>query len=61
MSDNVVSLAGEAIDQEHAQHVRLIEALLFAAEEPLDDRALRTRLPEPADLAAILSDLARLY
>ena len=61
MSDNVISLAGEAIDPEHAQHVRLIEALLFAAAEPLDDPTLRQRLPESADLAAILSDLARLY
>ena len=61
MSDNVVSLAGQSIDPEHAQHVRLIEALLFAAAEPLGDAVLRARLPEEADLAAILADLGRLY
>ena len=61
MNDNVVSLAGESIDPEHAQHVRLIEALLFAAAEPLGDAVLRARLPEEADLAAILADLGRLY
>lgn len=61
MNDNVVSLAGESIDPEHAQHVRLIEALLFAAAEPLGDAVLRARLPEEADLAAILADLSRLY
>jgi len=61
MSDNVVSMAGQTIDPEHAQHVRLIEALLFAAAEPLGDAVLRARLPEEADLAAILADLGRLY
>ncbi len=61
MSDNVVSLAGQSIDPEHAQHVRLIEALLFAAAEPLSDAVLRARLPEEADLAAVLADLGRLY
>ena len=61
MSDNVVSMAGQSIDPEHAQHVRLVEALLFAAAEPLGDAVLRARLPEEADLAAILADLGRLY
>ncbi len=61
MTDNVVSLAGQSIDPEHAQHVRLVEALLFAAAEPLGDAVLRSRLPEDADLAAILADLERLY
>lgn len=61
MTDNVVSLAGQSIDPEHAQYVRLVEALLFAASEPLGDAVLRSRLPEDADLAAILADLERLY
>ena len=61
MTDNVVSLAGQSIDPERAQHVRLVEALLFAAAEPLGDAVLRARLPEEADLAAILADLGRLY
>ena len=61
MTDNVVSLAGQSIDPEHAQHVRLVEALLFAAAEPLGDAVLRARLPEEADLAAVLADLSRLY
>lgn len=61
MTDNVVSLAGQSIDPEHAQHVRLVEALLFAAAEPLGDAVLRARLPDEADLAAVLDDLGRLY
>jgi len=61
MTDNVISLAGQSIDPEHAQHVRLVEALLFAAAEPLGDAVLRARLPDEADLAAVLDDLGRLY
>ena len=37
------------------------EALLFAAAEPLGDAVLRARLPDEADLAAVLDDLGRLY
>ncbi|MGP1396612.1 MAG: SMC-Scp complex subunit ScpB [Inquilinaceae bacterium] len=44
-----------------AHWVRLIEALLFAAAEPLDDVALRTRLPDHADLGAVLAELTDHY
>lgn len=43
------------------QHIRLIEALLFASAEPLDERSLAERLPEDADLAEILGRLQSLY
>ncbi|HYM30577.1 MAG TPA: SMC-Scp complex subunit ScpB [Candidatus Cybelea sp.] len=43
------------------QHVRMAEALLFAASEPLDEATLKTRLPEGADLPGILAELARTY
>ena len=33
------------------EHLRMIEALLFAASEPLDAKALATSLPEGADVA----------
>ena len=39
------------------QHVRLIEALLFASAEPLDDRALADRLPDGTDLGDVLTAL----
>ncbi len=61
MTDNVVSLAGETVDTGRAQHLRLVEALLFAAAEPQDEAALRDRLPDGTDLAGILADLANLY
>jgi segregation and condensation protein B len=32
------------------EHLRMVEALLFAASEPLDIKALSTSLPEGADV-----------
>ncbi|MGH6872409.1 MAG: SMC-Scp complex subunit ScpB [Rhizomicrobium sp.] len=45
----------------NAEHLRMAEALLFAASEPLDEKALATSLPEGADVAGLLSELQRLY
>ena len=43
------------------QQLRLIEALLFASAEPLDERSLAERLPEGADLEQILGELQAQY
>lgn len=43
------------------QHIRMAEALLFAAAEPLDEATLKKRLPEDADLSAILENLTEAY
>ena len=43
------------------EHVRMAEALLFAAAEPLDEATLAARLPEGADLPGILAALAAHY
>jgi segregation and condensation protein B len=43
------------------EHLRMVEALLFAAGEPLDAKALSTSLPEGADLPALLDELQRSY
>lgn len=50
-------------DQEpiNAEHLRMMEALLFAAAEPLDEKSLRERLPEDANLEAILAQLIAEY
>jgi segregation and condensation protein B len=45
----------------NAEHLRMLEALLFAAEEPLDAKALATSLPEGADVAALLEQLQSEY
>ena len=41
--------------------LRLIEALLFAAGEPLDEKTLRARLPEGVDLTAMMRLLQAEY
>ena len=48
---------GKAMDEE----MRLIEALLFAAVEPIDIETLRERMPEGADVGALIARLAREY
>ena len=48
---------GEAMEQD----MRLLEALLFAAVEPIDVETLRERMPEEADVGALLARLSRDY
>ena len=43
------------------EHLRMVEALLFAASEPLDQKALSTSLPEGADLPGLLTALQMIY
>lgn len=57
----LLTLAETDPSDDLAHWVRLIEALLFAAADPLDDVALRTRLPDHADLGAVLAELAEHY
>jgi segregation and condensation protein B len=44
-----------------AEELRILEALLFAAEEPLDESALAVRLPADADVHALLAQLQAEY
>ena len=48
-------------DLEPADQLRLLEAMLFASAEPLSPQAMHERLPESADLAALLAELQALY
>ena len=43
------------------EHLRLLEALLFAASVPLDEKTLAARLPEDVDLKASLRALQAEY
>jgi segregation and condensation protein B len=43
------------------EHLRMAEALLFAAGEPLDTKALATSLPDGADVPALLRELQAIY
>lgn len=44
-----------------AEHLRMAEALLFAAVEPLDEEAISARLPAGADVKTLLDTLALQY
>ena len=46
---------------DHAEAMRVVEALLFASAEPMSADELRLRMPGGADVEAVLEDLARLY
>jgi len=45
----------------HADQLRLVEALLFAASAPLDAASIAARLPEGSDVEALVAALAQHY
>ncbi len=56
--DRVVTLHPRA---DRGEHLRIIEAMLFAATEPLSAAQLKTFLPEGTDVESLLSDLIENY
>jgi segregation and condensation protein B len=46
---------------DHAQLLRLLEAILFAASEPLDRNAIALRMPRGTDLEPLLDELESTY
>jgi segregation and condensation protein B len=46
---------------ERTETLRLAEAVLFAAAEPLDEKSIAAQLPKDTDVATVLDDLRRLY
>lgn len=46
---------------DESQDLRLLEALLFASAEPLDERQLAPKLPEGVEVRALLERLSGLY
>ena len=51
----------EPVNEERPEEVRLLEALLFASREPLDEKTLGARLPAGADLKSALQVLQSEY
>jgi len=49
------------VQAERAEELRILEALLFAAEEPLDEKTLAARLPAGLDVRALLAQLQEEY
>ncbi|MFA7429826.1 MAG: SMC-Scp complex subunit ScpB [Rhodospirillaceae bacterium] len=50
-----------SFDVDHHQHLRIVEALLFAAAEPLTAKLLAERLPAGVDVGKILDELREHY
>ena len=48
-------------EEDLVEHARMVEALLFAASEPLDQRSISDRLPTGADVPTLLQRLAEQY
>lgn len=46
---------------DRAQHLRMLEALLFASAEPLSETVLEDRLPNGADVTGLLAEIAEMY
>lgn len=44
-----------------ADHIRMAEAILFAATEPLSEDSIRSRLPGDLDVKAVLNELSEHY
>jgi segregation and condensation protein B len=58
--DNDANAADES-PEDRRQNLRMVEALLFAAGEPLSAEEIAGRLPEGADIAGLLHDLQEMY
>jgi segregation and condensation protein B len=54
-------IVGDKRDADRAEELRILEALLFAAAAPLDEKDLASRLPAGADIRTLLMQLQRDY
>jgi segregation and condensation protein B len=54
-------IVGDKDAKECAEELRILEALLFAADEPLDEKTLAARLPAGVDVRALLLQLQQEY
>ena len=56
-----VIVGSEKDEEERAEELRILEAILFAADEPLDEKVLAVRLPAGIDAQALLLQLQKEY
>src|ERR1700723_889253 len=54
-------VVGDDDPVERTEELRILEALLFAADEPLDEKVLAARLPAGCDVRALLLELQSEY
>jgi len=48
-------------DADRREHLRIVEAIVFASAEPVDEAAIAAYLPPSADVAGLLAELERIY
>jgi len=60
-ADNVAQLFPSATPGVSPEDVRIAEALVFAAAEPIEESAIAARLSQGADVEAVMEELRRLY
>jgi len=60
-ADNVAQLFPSAAPGVSPEDVRIAEAFIFAAAEPVEESAIAARLSQGADVGAVLDELRRLY
>jgi segregation and condensation protein B len=60
-ADNVAQLFPSAARGVSPEDLRIAEALIFAAAEPLEESAIAARLSAGADIEAVMHELRRLY
>ena len=59
--DDMVEIEAEALDDTPENHLRILEAVLFASAKPISPQAMLERLPESADLNVLLPQLQEAY
>jgi segregation and condensation protein B len=60
-ADNVAQLFPSALPGVSPEDVRIAEALVFAAAQPLEESTIVQRLSQGADVEAVMEELRRLY
>ena len=53
--------ASAPVEANEPQHVRLLEAILFAATDPVSEVVLASRLPEGVDVKSLIGELQQVY
>lgn len=60
-SGNTADALGHGFADESGHHLRILEAMLFAADEPMDRKSLLEKLPDGADIDVLMARLAERY
>lgn len=58
---SATTIVASLAEAEHAQRLRVVEAVLFAAAEPIDEARIGQHLPEGVDVAALVAELQAVY